>query len=69
MGVYTAIAAIGLSVEKLFNRRLAAVFAADPQAFNSKPQARLVKIENFDRTLGWSFGLHLGTQIVLGRER
>jgi hypothetical protein len=50
MGAYTAIAAIGLSMEKLLNRRFDAAFAADPQAFNRKPQARLVKTENFERS-------------------
>jgi hypothetical protein len=50
MGAYTAIAAIGLSIEKLLNGRFDAMCARHPQAFNRKPQARLVKTEDFNRS-------------------
>jgi hypothetical protein len=49
MGAYTAIAAIGLSIENLLNRGFDATIARDPQAFNGKPKARLVKTEHFSR--------------------
>lgn len=50
MGAFTAIAAVGLSIENLLNRGFDATFAADPSLFNRKPKARLVKTENFDRS-------------------
>jgi len=50
VGDYTAIAAVGLSIEKLLNRAFEATAAADPNAFARTPKARLVKTENFDRS-------------------
>jgi hypothetical protein len=50
MGAYTAIAAIGLSIESLLNRGFDATIARDPGAFTRRPKARLVRTENFDRS-------------------
>lgn len=50
MGAYTAIAAIGLSIENLLNRGFDATIVRDPTAFIRRPRARLVRTENFDRS-------------------
>lgn len=50
MGAFTAIAAVGLSIENVLNRGFDATFARDPSVFARKPKARLVKTENFDRS-------------------
>lgn len=50
MAAFTSVAATGLSIEGLLNRAFDATVAADPQAFQRRPRARLVKTENFDRS-------------------
>jgi hypothetical protein len=69
MGVYTAIAEIGLSVEKLLNRRFAAAFAADPKPSTAslRPGWSRSKTSTGSSAGAWDFTV--GTQIVLGSER
>ena len=52
VGAFTAVAAVGLSIESMLDRRLKAAFAVDPTLFNRQPKARLVRTEQFSRAAG-----------------
>ncbi|WNB84632.1 hypothetical protein [Cellulomonas sp. ATA003] len=64
MGAFTAVAAVGLSIESMLDRRLKAAFAVDPTLFNRQPKARLVRTEQSDPT---SAGTGTGIDVRIAR--
>lgn len=61
MGAFTAVAAVGLSIESMLDRRLKAAHAADNDLFNRQPKARLVRTEQFSRAPGTPNAIDDGT--------
>lgn len=56
MAAFTSIAAVGLSIESMLDLRLNSAFDADNSLFRTRPKARLVHTENFDRVTPGSTG-------------
>ena len=49
MAAFTSIAAVGLSIEAMLDRRLKAAFDADNTTFRRRPSAQLVTTDQFNR--------------------
>ncbi len=64
MGAFTAVAAVGLSIESMLDRQLKAAHSADSTLFNRQPRARLVRTEQFSRTPGAPNAIDDGTVSV-----